>query len=105
GTISAVIGIFIASYLPLWIMNRDRIKSIEENAVYKISLLHDLSSLTHAIIQPLLSQKIRNNKDVEGIPYRSDEQKIFQAHIEEFKYWAERIQAINSNPYVPPLIR
>lgn len=105
GTLAAVSGIFLASYMTLWIMNRDRIKSIEENAVYKVSLLHDLSSLTHTIIQPLLSQKIRRNKGEEEIPSTLNEQKIFQAHIEQFKYWAERIQATNSNPYVSPLIR
>jgi hypothetical protein len=106
GSISAVSGIFLATYMALWIMNRDRIKSIEENAVYKVSLLHDLSSLTHAIIQPLLSQKIKRKKDPEEIiTPKLNEQKLFEAHIEEFKYWASRIQAINSNTYVPPLVR
>lgn len=105
GTIAAVSGIFLASYMTLWIMNRDRIKSIEENAVYKVSLLHDLSGLTHTIIQPLLSEKSRRRKDVEETSPKVDEQKLFEAQIEEFKYWAGRIQATNSNPYVSPVLR
>jgi hypothetical protein len=76
-----------------------KIKTEQENRIYKISLLHDLSGIIMAIYQTVHYFKTRGEQDIENL------QKVIKSNSETFQYWADRITSINSNTYVPADIR
>jgi len=77
-----------------------RQKIIEENQVYKVSLLHDLDGIVMSIYQTLSYAKEKKARIL-----KPSLRKIIEYHSEEYKYWAERISSINTNTYVPAKIR
>lgn len=79
-----------------------KIKTEEENRIYKISLLHDLSGIIMAIYQTLNDEQAKTD---ENKVIKPDMKKIIEFHAEEYRYWSERISVINTNTYVPAEIR
>lgn len=100
GTVSTIIGTVIALYIAAFFTNKERIKSIQENHHYKISLLHDLEGILTEISRAI-HIAIRREKGHDS----SNDNKILQENLESFTYWSSRITNINLNIYAPPEIR
>jgi protoheme ferro-lyase len=101
GTVSTIIGTVIALYIASLFTNNDRIKNIQENHHYKISLLHDLEGILTEILRAIqISIRKENGKE-----FQPNDNLTLQENLNSFTYWASRITSINSNTYVPPYIR
>jgi phosphoribulokinase len=100
GVISSTLGVWIATYIAIWLINQNRVKSIEENHVYKIQLLTNLESTIHTIWAILFYAKTHSEE--------GDRDKLMDTikqSAEDFQYWTSRINLINQNTHVPPKIR
>ena len=100
GVISSTLGVWIATYIAIWLINQNRVKNIEENHVYKIQLLTNLESTLHTIWSIIFYAKTHSEDD--------DREKLIttiKQSAEDFQYWTSRINLINQNTHVPPKIR
>ncbi|MHB8545156.1 MAG: hypothetical protein ACYDAJ_00105 [Nitrosotalea sp.] len=100
GVISSTLGVWIATYIAIWLINQNRVKNIEENHVYKIQLLTNLESTLHTIWSTLFYAKT-NFDDDSGDKLLT----VIKQSTEDFQYWTSRINLINQNTHVPPQIR
>jgi len=100
GVIASVLGLWIATYIAIWLINQNRKKNIEENYVYKIQLLTNLESALHSIWNVLFYAK-SNSVDETNDKLRT----VIKQSEEDFQYWTSRINLANQNTYVPPKIR
>ena len=98
GTGTSIIGVFLGTFIAIWLVNRDRIKNVEEQHVYKVDLLHNLSSLVISVQQGLFHAKTSGNSPSEIMEFADNK-------INDYKYWANLILDVNNNVHVPPKIR
>lgn len=102
GTITSITGVFLGTYIALWLIIQSKTKKIEENFFYKISFLTNVQGMLHPIQQMSFNIKVEKkfgSKDVEKI------QNMRKSLYEEFEYWKNQLEKINSNTSVPADIR
>ena len=102
GTVTSITGVFLGTYIALWLIIQSRTKRIEENYFYKISFLTNVQGMLHSIQQMNFNIKVEKKfgtKDVENM------QNIQKSLYEEFEYWKNQLEKINSNTSVPADIR
>lgn len=104
GTASSLTGVFLGTYIAIWLINRDRNKRLEENHVYKVSLLVNLQGIAYAVHQAIYqySSKKEILDDKESYEKLT---KALESQADTFKYWAHLIEQINTNTFVPAKIR
>ena len=98
GTGTSIMGVFLGTFIAIWLMNRDRIKKIEEQHVYKVDILHNLSSLVISVQQGLFHAKTSGNTPTEIVKFADNK-------IDDYKYWGNLILGVNNNDRIPPKIR
>jgi len=54
---TSIIGVFLGTFIAIWLINRDKVKNIEEQHVYKVAVLHDLSTMIISVQQALYHAK------------------------------------------------
>ena len=101
GVMSSTLGVWIATYIAVWLLNQNRMKNIEENHIYKIQLLTNLESTLHTIRSVLYYAKT-NNSETDANDKLTN---IVKQSADDFQYWTSRINLINQNSSVPPKIR
>ncbi|MEX2193034.1 MAG: hypothetical protein WD717_06615 [Nitrosarchaeum sp.] len=97
GTGASVVGLFVGTFIAIWLINRDRNKRLEENHNYKEWLLVNLQGVIMAVQQSVFNYGTRRKED--------DIIKIINLCKEDFDYWKGQIEKINFNPLVPIKIR
>ncbi len=102
GTMTSITGVFLGTYIALWLIIQSKTKKIEENYFYKISFLANVQGMLGAIQQMNFNLKVKEKfgtTDVEKI------EKIQKSLYEEFEYWKNQLEKNNSNTSVPADIR
>lgn len=99
---TSITGVFLGTYIALWLIIQNRSKKIEENFFYKISFLTNVQGMLHPIYQISFKIKIESEHETNDI---KSIQNIRQSLIEEFDYWKTQLEKINSNTSVPADIR
>ena len=102
GTMTSITGVFLGTYIALWLINQNRMKRIEENYFYKIEFLTKIQGILSAIYQVSFNVKIEVDRET----FDSEElRKILKSSISDCAYWKQEIEKINSNTTVPADIR
>lgn len=102
GTMTSITAVFLGTYIALWLINQNRTKRIEENFFYKIGFLTNVQGMLHPIHQINFNIKFETEQgtnDAESIT------KMRPSLKEEFDYWKNELEKINSNTSVPADIR
>lgn len=102
GTITSITGVFLGTYIALWLIIQSKTKKIEENYFYKISFLINVQGMLSSIQQMNFNLKVGEKfgtTDIEKI------ENIRKSLYEEFEYWKKQLEKINSNTSVPADIR
>lgn len=94
-------GVFISTCIAIWFVNKDRIKTKEENHSYKISLLINLQSLCHDVNWTTFSFRAQDEVPRDNFDGVTIKEEMYR----DFQYWGSLIQARNTNTYVPVHIR
>ena len=102
GTMTSISGMFLGTYIAVWLINQNRTRRIEENYFYKTSFLADVEGMLSTMY--FLLQTIKEVRWDE----RTDDDKT--AELQEhgrihFKYYVDQIKIINSNVLIPSYIR
>lgn len=98
GTGTSLTGVFLGTFIAVWLINRDHTKNIEEQQVYKVDVLHNLDGIVLAVQQGLHAAITR-------VDTADAIQKTVNYQIDEYKYWANLIRNANTNSYIPPTVR
>ena len=96
GTIISLVGVFIGTYIAIWLINQKHIKTIEENFFYKMQILLTINST--------LRSMSRFNDRVEGtidMKKREAYNKDKYMYKDLFSRYEEYIILANSNTLVP----
>ena len=117
GTMTSIGGMFLGTYIAVWLINQNRTRRIEENYFYKISFLADMEGvistmylLFRAIEDARESEKIHDEKttELQEQNVRIDEKTSTEIITElqeqgriHFKYYIDQIKIINSNILIP----
>ena len=102
GTMTSIGGVFLGTYIAVWLINQNRTRNIEENYFYKVSFLVNAQEMLHAVY--LISSGI----EIELENIKEDEEKIeiLQRSTERyFECHKNQIEMINFNIFVPAYIR
>ena len=89
GTFTSITGVFLGTFIAIWLINQNRTKNIEENFFFKLEFLINLHGILGAVFGICFNIKADNhlgNKDVEKIT------EVRDISINEFNYWKEQIQ-------------
>lgn len=98
GSAASIIGVFVGTFIAVWLINRDHIKRIAENNHYKVSLLVNLVGISNSVVMTLtFFQADRENQE--------ENSRVVEAQIKNYEYWAHLIEQINTNIMVPAEIR
>jgi hypothetical protein len=97
GTAASITGLFVGTFIAIWLVNRDRNKRLEENHDYKEWLLANLQGVIMAVHASIFNY---------GTGRKGDELvQLIQSGKDDFDYWKGQIEKINFNPLVPIQIR
>ena len=102
GTITSVGGVFLGTYIAVWLINQNRTKNIIENYFYKVSILTSTSEMLNGVIlfiEETKSELRRHQID----EYRVEEYPEVVPKF--FEYSKDLAEIINSNTLVPADIR
>lgn len=102
GTMTSITGVFLGTYIALWLINQNRTKRIEENFFYKIGFLTNVQGMLDAVYQISFNIKVdveQGNLDEKNI------ERIKISCLDDFNYWKNEIEKINANTSVPADIR
>lgn len=102
GTITSITGVFLGTYIALWLIIQSKTKKIEENYFYKISFLVNVQGILSSIQQMNSNLKIGEKLgtiDIEKI------ENIRKSLYDEFEYWKKQLEKNNSNTSVSAGIR
>ena len=100
GTISSIAGVFLGTFIAVWLINQNRTRKIEERHFYKASLLLNTSIILNGVINFL--ELLKNGTEKEK------REKIVnkkEAATNRFKIYGSNIKIINSNTLIPASIR
>lgn len=97
GIASSITGLFVGTFIAIWLINRDRNRKLEENNNYKEGLLVNLQGVILAVQQSIFNYAAGSAPE--------DLSRIIKSCEEDFKYWQGLIEKINFNPFVPIKIR
>lgn len=97
GSASSITGVFVGTFIAIWLINRDRNKRLEENHDYKVWLLANLQGVILAVHASIFNYAAGKKND--------DLVRIINSCKDDFDYWKGQIEKINFNPMVPIKIR
>ena len=101
GTMTSIGGVFLGTYIALWLINQNRTRRIEEAYFYKMQLLANLYSLLQDI--SIFFDDIKKTNDEEK---NWDEiNRRIEIGRKDFKNHALEIKSINSNEFIPANIK
>ena len=49
GTVTSIGGVFLGTYIAVWLINQNRTRKIEENYFYKVSVLASVQGILNAV--------------------------------------------------------
>ena len=102
GTMTSIGGVFLGTYIAVWLINQNRTRNIKENYFYKVSFLVNVQEMLHAVY--LISSGVEI--ELENIKEDEKKIKILQRSTERyFEYHQNQIEMINFNILVPADIR
>ena len=102
GTMTSIGGVFLGTYIAIWLINQNRTKNIMENYFYKVSILTSTSEILNGVIlfiEDTKSELRRHQID----EYRVEEYPEVVPKF--FEYSKDLAEIINSNTLVPADIR
>ena len=102
GTMTSITGVFLGTYIALWLINQNRTKRIEENFYYKIAFLTKIQGILSAVYQICFAVKVEVESETYGIDRIRN---MVTSSIPDFEYWKGEIEKINSNNTIPAEIR
>ena len=100
GTISSIVGVFLGTFIAVWLINQNRTRKIEERYFYKANLLFNTSIILKGVIHFL--ELLKNGTEEEK------REKIVnkkEAATNRFKIYGGNIKIINSNTLIPASTR
>lgn len=97
GTASSITGLFVGTFIAIWLINRDRNRKLEENNNYKEWLLVNIQGVIFAVQQSISNYAAGHTSEKLS--------EIIKSCESDFKYWQGLIEKINFNPLVPIKIR
>ena len=100
GTISSIAGVFLGTFIAVWLINQNRARKIEERYFYKANLLLNTSIILKGVINFL--ELLKNGTEEEK------REKIVnkkEAATNRFKIYGGNIKIINSNTLIPASTR
>ena len=101
GTTTSIIGVFLGTYIALWLVNQNHTRKIEENYFYKVSLLTHLERIL--LVVNVYDECIDSIRRKAGPESTSRGLLVwYSRNVEDHQ---SRIEAINSNAFVPADIR
>ena len=100
GTISSIAGVFLGTFIAVWLINQNRTRKIEERHFYKASLLLNTSIILNGVINFL--ELLKNGTEKEKIEKIVNKK---EAATNRFKIYGGNIKIINSNTLIPASIR
>lgn len=100
GTTISLVGVFIGTYIAMWLINQKRIKTIEENYFYKLEILLSIKSTLRTVDE--FNNKVKNMTDTEKTETGNATQRLYGVL---FSRYERLIISVNSNTFVPVNIR
>ena len=100
GTTISLVGVFIGTYIAIWLINQKRIKTIEENHFYKIEILISIKSTLRSVDE--FNNKVKNMIDTEKTETYDAAKRLYGVL---FSRYERLIISVNSNTFVPVDIR
>jgi len=97
GIASSITGLFVGTFIAIWLINRDRNRKLEENNNYKEWLLVNIQGVIRAVQQSIFNYAAGHTPEKLV--------QIIKACENDFKYWQGMIEKINFNPLVPIKVR
>ena len=97
GTASSITGLFVVTFIAIWLISRDRNRKLDENNNYKEWLLVNLQGVILAVQQSIFNYAAGQTPE--------DLSRIIKSCEDDFNYWKGLIEKINFNPFVPIKIR
>lgn len=102
GTMTSITGVFLGTYIALWLIIQSKTKKIEENYFYKISFLTNVQGMLSAVQQMNFNLK---TEEKFGASNEHKIENIRKSLYEDFEYWKNQLEKNNSNTSVPADIR
>lgn len=84
GTMTSITGVFLGTYIALWLINQNRTKKVEENFFYKDSFLVNVQGMLSSIYQINFNIKVEIEQETNDIEKINE---IRESLKEEFDYW------------------
>ncbi|MEX2193313.1 MAG: hypothetical protein WD717_08075 [Nitrosarchaeum sp.] len=84
GTTTSITGVFLGTYIALWLIIQSKTKKIEENYFYKLNFLINVQGMLSSVQQMNFNLKIDEKFDTTDIEKIENIQK---SSYEEFEYW------------------
>ena len=101
GTMTSIGGVFLGTFIALWLINQNRTRRIGEAYFYKMQLLANLHSLLQEMSIFFDDIKMMNDKERNW----NEVNRRMEIGRKDFKNHVLEIKSINSNDFIPADIR